>query len=195
MYVLIVDNKSAHIERLKTLISEKLGRVTFSLHDPRELTPEHTQEADLVIISGGSGRSVVKNPQTFKRVIDFVTQSSTPTIGICLGAEALGVAYGGHLRELPVRRVGNVRINLDPNLSKSLGTDSVMVNEFHKWIIEDISKPLKSLASSKDGVEILKHARLPLWGLQFHPEVRRLNNAGHKIFGQILIKLGFEVKK
>lgn len=186
MRVLIVDNKSAHLERLKALIENKLGQVKFLLLDPREVQPRHIEAAELVVISGGWGRSIAKNPKTFQRVIKMLEEQKKPAIGICLGAEAIAAAYGATLREMPVRRVGNIRISLAGKVASAIGGSSAMVYEFHKWLIEDLPPEIVPLAHSKDGVEVLRHRDLPLWGVQFHPEVLRLNNKGHLIFDYIL---------
>lgn len=190
MKVLIVDNRSAHLERLKALLTEKLGRTSFKFCDAREINDQLVSWADLVIISGGWGRSIVKNPGTFKRLVGLLDNHSKPTIGICLGSEAIATAYGGELVELPIRRVGNIKISIsDKKLADALGADSGMVYEFHKWYIGEVKGPIKVLATSKDGIEIIKHKALPIWGMQFHPEVRRLGNKGHAIFDYILKEL------
>lgn len=185
MKVLIVDNKSAHLEHLKDLIVEKVGPCEFNLLDPREVLHRDIEAADLIVISGGRGRSIIKNPQTFKRLIDDITAQAKPTIGICLGAEAIATAYGGKLIEMPVRRAGNIPINLSKKLVSDFD-EKHMVYEFHKWTIKSVASPIEVLATSKDGVEVLRHKTLPIWGMQFHPEVRRLDNQGHLIFDHIL---------
>jgi anthranilate/para-aminobenzoate synthase component II len=192
MKVLLIDNKSAHLLRLKELLREKLGSVSFTLRDPREMRNSDVEAADLIVVSGGAGRSIIKNPQTFKRMVRMAMAHHKPTIGICLGAEAVAAAFDAPMRELPVRRVGNVRIHFTKDFA-DLG-DSIMAYEFHKWLIESVPLPLKALATSKDGVEILRHRTLPLWGVQFHPEVRRLDNKGHLVFEYILRDLGLPVK-
>jgi anthranilate/para-aminobenzoate synthase component II len=65
VHVLLVDNKSAHLMRLQELIRSTLGEVTFQLHDPRDMGDADMEWADLVVFSGGWGRSIVKNPNTF----------------------------------------------------------------------------------------------------------------------------------
>lgn len=191
MHVLVVDNKSAHLEKLRDLIKSRLGDVDFTLRDPREMHFDDVLGVDLVVFSGGWGRSIEKNPGTFKRMVQLVIDANKPAIGICLGAEAIAVHFGSELVELPVRRVGNIPLTLSRQLEDTLGTEKVMAYEFHKWCIPSIRRPLISLATSKDGIECFKHETLPLWGMQFHPEVLRLNNSGHKIFDQALIDLGF----
>jgi GMP synthase-like glutamine amidotransferase len=191
MRVLIVDNKSAHLEKLRDLIAEKLDEAEFRLKDPRELDDTDMKWAELAVISGGWGRSIVKNPQTFERMVQYLANHKKPTIGICLGAEAIAAYYGSNLTENFVRRVGNVRIHLTEPLAKQLGLgESILAYEFHKWFIPEVSLPLQNLATSKDGVEILRHTSLPMWGMQFHPEVRRKDNAGHLVFEHALRDLG-----
>lgn len=192
MRVLIVDNSSVHLTKLQDLITEKLGPVEFVIYGPREMQDDHLPKVDLVIFSGGTGRSIEKNPQTFERMVDLAAKHKKPTVGICLGAEAIAVRFGSKLRELRVRRVGNVRINFTSAGHKDFSSvdSSVMAYEFHKWCIDGVKKPLKIVASSKDGVEIFKHADLPMWGIQFHPEVRRKNNEGHLVFEDILRDIG-----
>lgn len=188
MNVLLVDNKSAHLELLQALVSEKLSNVTFTVRDPRDMQEHDAETADLVIVSGGVGRSIVKNPETFRRMVSMIARYQKPTIGICLGAEAIAVFFGGNITEMPVRRVGNVRVNFEPGLSSTavFEHDSFMAYEFHRWKITGVPEPLEVLATSKDGIEVFRHTTLPIWGLQFHPEVRRNDNPGHIIFEKIL---------
>jgi GMP synthase-like glutamine amidotransferase len=124
-------------------------------------------------------------------MVDLAKKYRKPTIGICLGAEAIAVYFGSELKEMPVRRVGNIRINLDPGFAEAAGQKGrAMVYEFHKWRIEDVKEPLVCLATSKDRVELFRHKTLPIWGMQFHPEVKRLDNSGHLIFEHILRRTG-----
>lgn len=189
--VLIVDNLSAHLEALKDIIYEKLeGNVEFKLEGTREVTIGHIKWADIVVISGGTGRSIEKNPQTFRTLVEKIITNHKPVVGICLGAQAIAVYYGAELRDIGVRRVGNIAIHLNPVLARLLeNKEKFMVYEFHRWSIPEVSDPLVGLAKSKDGVEVFRHKNLPVWGLQFHPEVRRLDNGGHIIFESIIHRL------
>jgi GMP synthase-like glutamine amidotransferase len=190
MKVLIIDNKSAHLENLKHLLEEKLGVTEFTCQDPRVVQAKDIEPVDLVVISGGTGRSIVKNPLTFKRAIQILEDYKKPTIGICLGAEAIAASYGGELVEMPVRRVGNIRIQLDDEIAREIDKPDAIVYQFHKWLIGDLPSCLLSIASSKDGVEVLRHKSLPFYGVQFHPEVRRRDNQGYIIFEFVLDQLG-----
>lgn len=190
MHVLLIDNKSAHLVRLKKLTRQKLGEVKFRLRDPRAMTAEDVEWAELVIISGGTGRSIEKNPLTFRKMVDKLVKAGRPTIGICLGAEAIAVYFGSTLRDIGVRRVGNVRIHFAPGVLIG-GRQSLMAYEFHRWAISEAHEPLIRHGYSKDGIEVFQHSALPIWGLQFHPEVRRKDNGGHILFAYVLASFGF----
>lgn len=186
-HVLIVDNKSAHLHALQKIVREKIANVTYRLEVTREVTQEHVEWADLVILSGGSGLSIEKNPLTFRRLVSMVIEAEKPLIGICLGAEAIGVFYGAELSYIGVRRVGNIAIYLKDHFARQVSLpERIIVYEFHRWRFESIPPPLVCLASSKDGVEIFRHKKEQIWGMQFHPEARRKNNGGHSIFESIV---------
>lgn len=190
MNVLLVDNKSAHLERLKALITEYLDGGKIRQIVPEELDDKLMSWANVVIISGGQGKSIVRNKDYFARMVETVERYNKPTIGICLGAEALAVYFGGELQQLPVRRVGNVRL-FSQSSHLGLPEEGVLVYEFHRWVIKtDLPKQLTEVARSKDGVEIFKHRHYPIWGMQFHPEVKIRDNGGHEIFGKVLKELG-----
>lgn len=190
MKVLLIDNKSAHLERLKKLIYEYIPHDAIRQIDTKEVDSQQIAWADLVIISGGQGRSIAKNPGTFGRMIKLVEAHNKPAIGICLGAEAIATYFGHAMTLMPVRRVGNVRL-IPATHALGLPETGVWAYEFHKWKIEDNKdSELETLATSKDGIEIFRHKRYPIWGLQFHPEVKVRGNVGHYIFGMVLDELG-----
>ncbi len=112
----------------------------------------------------------------------LVVRNNKPTIGICLGAEAIAVYFGAQLEQMSVRRVGNIPVTLTKDGWKQIKTKRPMIYEFHKWKIVNLSPPLLTLGVSKDGPEIFRHKKLPIFGLQFHPEVRRNDNEGHLFF-------------
>lgn len=185
--VLIVDNKSAHLAALQEIVQEKISGVTCHLEATRDVTTESIEWADLVILSGGTGLSIEKNPKTFQRLIEKVLVAQKPMIGICLGAQAIAVHYGAELVDIGTRRVGNIAIYFDPESAKSLAVkERMIVYEFHRWKFDSVQEPLVEAARSKDGIEVMRHRDQPIWGLQFHPEIRRRNNGGHSILENII---------
>lgn len=180
--VLIVDNTTVHLPRLIELVEEKISDSKILIEVTNNLMARHVRSADLVILSGGTGRSVEKNTEMYNRVVGLAVKNHKPTLGICLGAEAIAVYFGAKLVQMPVRRVGNIPIKLNKSSWQRMAGKRPMVYEFHKWKITDIVPPLSVVATSKDGPEIFKHSQQPIYGLQFHPEVRRNHNDGSLFF-------------
>lgn len=185
--VLVIDNTTVHLPKLIDLVVEKIPDSKIRVEVTEEVKPVHVRSADLIILSGGTGRSVEKNTDMYNRVVGLVARSGKPTIGICLGAEAIAVYFGAKLEQMPVRRVGNIPISLTKDGWKQVKSKRLMVYEFHKWKIINLGPPLQVLATTKDGPEIFRHVKLPIFGLQFHPEVRHNNNEG-SIFFELALK-------
>lgn len=192
--VLVVDNSTVHLPKLIGLINEKITVQALTVETTREVVPDQVESADLIVLSGGTGRSIEKNPITFRNLTKLIAESGRPVIGVCLGAEALAVHFGGRLEKMPIRRVGNTRISLEEPLRDALGANSIMVNEFHSWLIASGGE-LQVLATSKDRIEAFRHPTRPIFGLQFHPEIRRRNNDGHRIFETFLVWAGLRACK
>jgi anthranilate synthase/aminodeoxychorismate synthase-like glutamine amidotransferase len=99
-----------------------------------------------------------------------------PILGVCLGHQAIGEAYGGNVvRARRVMHGKTSRIEHDAaGLFAGLPTP-LEVMRYHSLIVERESLPaeLRILATSGDDpseVQALRHERHPVWGVQFHPE-------------------------
>jgi anthranilate synthase/aminodeoxychorismate synthase-like glutamine amidotransferase len=101
-----------------------------------------------------------------------------PMLGVCLGHQALGEAFGG--RTIPARRLmhgktGSVRHD---RCALFAGIPSpFVVTRYHSLVTDDASLPadLVPVAWSTDPadegeIQAMRHRSLPLWGVQFHPE-------------------------
>src|SRR3990170_3805995 len=95
--ILIIDNTTVHLPRLIDLVAEKLPDSKLKVEVTKDVKAEHVRSADLVVLSGGTGRSVEKNSETYNRVVGLAVRNNKPTIGICLGAEAIAVYFGAQL--------------------------------------------------------------------------------------------------
>jgi GMP synthase (glutamine-hydrolysing) len=190
MHIHVVDHNTAHRQRIEMLVAEVAPGSTLTMartHDDHSLP---AAQADLVIISGGTWL-VHKNPGTHNRLMDTLVNSSKPIFAICLGAEATARFFGANLIEMNTRRQGVIDINLiNSNLITTLAAKQLPVYEYHKWAFSNLPGSLESLAESEDGVELFRHKTLPIWGTQFHPEVRRDTNQGYRIFEYALIQMG-----
>src|SRR3989344_5129884 len=95
MKVLLIDNGSTLLEKLKKLIP---GRET--VEQAEKISEKDTNTYDLVVLSGSSKEQLIGNESDFKNEIDFILSNQKPLIGICFGCELIATAFGGQLREL-----------------------------------------------------------------------------------------------
>ena len=99
-----------------------------------------------------------------------------PTLGVCLGHQAIGEAYGGKVvRAKKLMHGKTSRITHDGRgLFKGV-PDPLEVMRYHSLVVESDSLPaeLEVVARSKDDpseIHAVKHRDHPVWGVQFHPE-------------------------
>jgi anthranilate synthase/aminodeoxychorismate synthase-like glutamine amidotransferase len=99
-----------------------------------------------------------------------------PILGVCLGHQAIGEAYGG--RVVRARRVmhGKTSQVLHDGRGLFAGLPSpLQVMRYHSLIVESASLPdvlevLARATDDEDEIHAMRHRRYPVWGVQFHPE-------------------------
>lgn len=136
--------------------------------------PAHTSVGEIlgtkpagIILSNGPG-----NPEDIPEIIDKVKQliGKVPIMGIGLGHQILALALGAKIEELPV---GHRGVN-HPVKSLETGKISITVQN-HQYIVSKEALPADlqvTHQSVNDGtIEGFRHTKLPLRGIQFHPEV------------------------
>ena len=99
-----------------------------------------------------------------------------PILGVCLGHQAIGVAYGGHvIRAARAVHGKTSRINHDGRDLFAGLPSPLEVGRYHSLVVERSTLPatLKVVATSMDDpneIHALRHVTHPVWGVQFHPE-------------------------
>lgn len=110
----------------------------------------------------------------------------TPMLGVCLGHQALGEAFGARLEHLekPLHGHASVLKNIDTaDILFNETTGPVIVGRYHSWILqkEDFPPPLHISSFDEDGnIMSFYHKQLPIHGVQFHPE-SYISNFGRKM--------------
>jgi anthranilate synthase/aminodeoxychorismate synthase-like glutamine amidotransferase len=107
-----------------------------------------------------------------------------PILGVCLGHQAIGQAFGGKVVRAPQVMHGKVsRIRHDGSGVFSEVPNEFVATRYHSLVVERASVPgcLTVTAQSEDGsIMGLRHRSLPVEGVQFHPEAL-LTEHGHKM--------------
>jgi gamma-glutamyl-gamma-aminobutyrate hydrolase PuuD len=108
--------------------------------------------------------------------IKYIYEKNIPLLGICLGMQSIGVAFGGKLSTIAnhsepgVQYVHSVKIDKTSKLYSIFGKDEIMVNSRHKEMVIDPTN-IKVVGVSNGVIEsIEKNGVLFLMGVQWHPE-------------------------
>jgi anthranilate synthase/aminodeoxychorismate synthase-like glutamine amidotransferase len=107
-------------------------------------------------------------------IVDVVRAAAAarlPLLGICLGHQALGLAFGARLTRItPTHGKTSTAVFLPSRLFPGIaGPHEVM--RYHSLALADVAPPLRVVAATADGVPMaIEHDTLPLAGLQFHPD-------------------------
>ena len=176
----MVDNATINLNKLKKSFNE------YKINIERYNKIKNPEKYDLIVLSGGSGFSVVNHKNVFKKEIRLIKNSKIPILGICLGAEIIAISFGGKLKKSLSKEKGIMEIKKIKNdpLIKGL-PNKFKVYESHRWIIKNC-KNLIPLAKSKKGIEIIKHPSKKIYGVQFHPEMFKNKTKGYKIIKNFL---------
>lgn len=171
MKVCIIDNYDSFTYNLAHLVREQGVEVDVVRNDQFELP--QLQPYDKLILSPGPGI-----PSEAGLLLDVIRHYAAlkPILGICLGHQAIGEAFGAQLTNLShVYHGVATPIHIthpDDYLLNGL-PETLEVGRYHSWVIDAQSLPtcLEATALSDEGlVMAIRHTTLDVRGLQFHPE-------------------------
>lgn len=185
MHTIIVDNGTKHLHQLVSLIGVK--DVTIVTRD--EFRAADVPAGTLVVLSGARRGmpSVLQADGFYDEQIQLIKSHEGPIIGVCMGMELIARAYGEHIhiRKRRIRRL--VRVNRTSVEEALFLPERFMVFVAHRYALKDVTgTQLLALAHSRGGIEVIRHTSRPVYGLQFHPEVRLNRNDGARVFGAIM---------
>lgn len=169
--ILVIDNYDSFTYNLVHYIGENGKEVLVVRND--EITSEQVNDLnpEKIVISPGPC-----TPNEAGISIELIKNSSVPLLGVCLGHQAIGAAFGGNIIKAPEIFHGKLSKVEHNNKNIFKGIDSpYSVVRYHSLIIEKKSLPneLKITGVLKDKPEIImaiEHKDKPIYGVQFHPE-------------------------
>lgn len=168
--IVIIDNYDSFTYNLAHLVKELGAEVDVLRNDKFEL--EELEKYDKIILSPGPGI-----PEEAGLLLEVIRTYAgrKPMLGVCLGEQAIGQAFGGKLTNLSEVFHGiqtNVKIKNKDYIFDGLPTE-IPVGRYHSWVVDTDGFPeeLVVTAISPEGqIMALKHREYDVHGIQFHPE-------------------------
>ena len=132
--------------------------------------------------------------------LDLIEKAAgrVPILGVCLGHQSIGQAYGGNVIRAPLPMHGKLSKihHTGKGVFKSLPED-IEVTRYHSLIVERETLPdcLEITAETDDGIIMgLQHKTHPVHGVQFHPE-SIASEQGHALLANFLDLAGLKPKR
>ena len=186
--ILVIDNYDSFTYNLVQYLGELGADPVVKRNDEIDIDAIRKLAPASIVISPGPG-----TPDSAGVSIAAVKMlgSSTPILGVCLGHQAIGEAYGGKV--VRARKLMHGKTSMIEHQSTGLfaGVPSPLeVMRYHSLTVERASLPaeLEVIAwSSEDKAEIhaMRHLVHPVWGVQFHPE-SVMTQSGKKLLSNFL---------
>ncbi|WP_026439635.1 anthranilate synthase component II [Acidocella facilis] len=129
-------------------------------------------------------------------MVQAAAAANLPLFGVCLGHQAIGQAFGGQVVRAPQPVHGKTSPVFHDNTDIFAGLPNPFTaTRYHSLIVQQATLPstLVPTARTEDGIIMgLRHAELPIYGVQFHPESIATSN-GHDILRNFLRLAGVKV--
>ncbi len=169
MRVLVVDNYDSFTYNLVQYLGQLGADPVVTRND--EMTPAEAValRPDRLVISPGPGV-----PEDAGGSIEFIRTlgPEVPTLGVCLGHQAVVAAYGGTVGPAPEPRHGKTSVITHDGRGVLAGLpDGFIATRYHSLAAVEVPPVLEVTATSEDGViQGVRHVEHPVEGVQFHPE-------------------------
>jgi anthranilate synthase/aminodeoxychorismate synthase-like glutamine amidotransferase len=187
MRLLMIDNYDSFTYNLVQYLGELGAEVDVVRNDAVPLAELAAHRPDGVVISPGPGR-----PEDAGVTVPAVTAfgaQGVPLLGVCLGHQAIGEAFGGKVVRARTLMHGKTsEIRHDGKGVFAGVANGFVATRYHSLVVEGATLPdvLEVGARTDDGeIMGLRHRALPIHGVQFHPE-SILTEAGKQLLGNFL---------
>ncbi len=193
--ILLIDNYDSFTFNLVQFLGD-LG-VDCVVRRNDALSPQEVLEMqpEAVVLSPGPC-----TPNEAGICLDMVlaaAEAKLPLLGVCLGHQAIGQAFGGQVVRAPQPVHGKTSPVFHDNTDVFEGLPNPFTaTRYHSLIVQRASLPdtLVPTAWTEDGIIMgLRHAELPVYGVQFHPESIATSH-GHDILRNFLRLAGAKVR-
>ena len=193
-HVLVVDNYDSFVYNLVQYLGQFGVEVTVRRNDA--VAPEDLDElaVDGVLLSPGPGEPA--DAGSSMPLVAGCAERRLPLFGVCLGHQAIGAVFGAPVVRAPELLHGKTSQIVHDGTGVLGGLPSPFVaTRYHSLVVEESALPQEILVTGRtpSGVVMaLRHATLPIDGVQFHPE-SVLTEGGHRIVANWARRCGAEI--
>ncbi|MDH3538414.1 MAG: aminodeoxychorismate/anthranilate synthase component II [Acidimicrobiia bacterium] len=169
MRILVVDNYDSFTFNLVQYLGELGTEPVVIRNDELTVAEAAALKPDRLVIGPGPG-----TPADTGFSLSYLRELSPriPTLGVCLGHQAIVEAYGGRVASAPEPRHGKTSAITHDGLGVFTGLSNPLIaTRYHSLAAVEVGDELVVTARSEDDVvQGVRHASLPIEGVQFHPE-------------------------
>ncbi len=193
MKILILDNYDSFTYNLVQYIEEETGEDVDVFRND-EISLDEVAKYDLIVLSPGPG--IPSEAGIMPALISRYAKEKA-ILGVCLGHQAIGEAFGGALINLE-----QVHHGIETEMTRTKADDVVFADipvkfnagRYHSWVIdpETLPEELEITATGEyGGIMALQHRQYPIFGVQFHPE-SIMTEHGRRMIRNVLNFVGKE---
>jgi anthranilate synthase component 2 len=174
MTILVIDNYDSFTYNLVQMLAAEGAEVDVVRNDVETVDELLSRAAAGIVLSPGPGR-----PEDAGVCVDLLgrlqERDDLPVLGVCLGHQAMGAAYGARIERAPTLMHGKTsRVSHDGTGPFRGLPDPFEATRYHSLVVAEETLPAELVpnAWSEDERVLmgLRHRELPWWGVQFHPE-------------------------
>jgi para-aminobenzoate synthetase component 2 len=187
--ILVVDNYDSFVFNLVQYLQQLGAECTVVRNDA--IAAAEASKYDGVLISPGPGTP--EKAGISVEMIKYCAQHAIPLFGVCLGHQAIGVAFGATVSRAPELLHGKTSLVYHQQEGVLADIPSPFTaTRYHSLCVEKDSVPetLRITGSTDSGLVMsIEHTTLPIQGVQFHPE-SVLTEHGHQMLANWLVMCG-----
>lgn len=189
----MVDNYDSFVFNLVQYLGQLGVQATVWRNDDTRLADPAGVLAGFAGVLLSPGPGTPQRAGASVRVVEACAAAGTPLLGVCLGHQAIGVAFGATVDRAPELLHGKTSTVFHTNSGVLHGLpDPFIATRYHSLTIlpETVPAVLEVTARTRGGVIMgVRHTELPIHGVQFHPE-SILTEGGHRMLANWLADCG-----
>lgn len=171
MKILVLDNYDSFTYNLVYIVRQLGYGAQMDVFRNDKITLDDVDQYDKIILSPGPGV-----PEDAGIMLELLKQyaSSKSILGVCLGHQAIGEAFGGDLINLSEVLHGVAStVKVEDDLLFKGVPDTFSIGRYHSWVVNEstLSPDLEVIARTPDNqIMAIRHKQFDIRGVQFHPE-------------------------